>query len=200
MSLLDDELKDALDVPTTATRDLKARGENGQEGNARNTTDGTNAAVRAPKGMSATVKRRWGLLIGLLFMGGAILFVVLSGIDNAAVYSKSVSQLFAERSRLKTRHIRVVGHLVSGTLKRRSEPCEYRFQLTEGNQTLDVHYPQCVVPDTFRDVPGVKVEVTAEGHLQEDGAFLADHIMAKCPSKYDMKDKGNAGMSMPVVK
>jgi cytochrome c-type biogenesis protein CcmE len=150
--------------------------------------------------MSATVKRRWGLLIGLLFMGGAILFVVLSGIDNAAVYSKSVSQLLAERSRLKTRQIRVVGHLVSGTLKRRSEPCEYRFQLTEGNQTLDVHYPQCVVPDTFRDVPGVKVEVTAEGHLEENGAFLADHIMAKCPSKYDMKDKGNAGMSMPVVK
>jgi cytochrome c-type biogenesis protein CcmE len=60
-----------------------------------------------------------------------------------------------------------------------------------------VHYPQCVIPDTFRDVPNVDDEVTAEGRLQKDGTFLAHQIMAKCPSKYDMKKRTQAGESAP---
>lgn len=187
MSGLDDDLKNALDAPTTAPEEAGGV-----------VRDVSGAALR-PSGAPSNTKRRWGLLIGLVFMGGAILFVVLSGIDNAAVYSKSVSQLLAERERLQKRNVRVVGHLVSGTLKRRSEPCEYRFRLTEGKKELEVHYPQCVVPDTFRDVPGVSVEVTAEGQLQKDGTFLSNHIMAKCPSKYDMNEKSKAGPKLHVT-
>jgi cytochrome c-type biogenesis protein CcmE len=142
-------------------------------------------------------KRSIGLLIGLVLMGGTILTVVLTGIDNAAVYSKRVEQLLAERERFTSRNVRVLGTLVKGSLMRRSEPCEYRFKLSGGTKELSVSYPQCVIPDTFRDIPGVDVEVTAEGRLQPDGSFLAHQIMAKCPSKYDMKTKANSGYGAP---
>ncbi|HKO93425.1 MAG TPA: cytochrome c maturation protein CcmE, partial [Polyangiaceae bacterium] len=48
-----------------------------------------------------------------------------------------------------------------------------------------------VVPDTFRDVAGVEVEVTAEGRLSADGRLQATKIFAKCPSKYEMRETAN---------
>jgi cytochrome c-type biogenesis protein CcmE len=178
MSRLDDELKNALETPAASPREV-------------------HASVATATATPSRSKRRFGLLIGLCLMSSAILLVVFTGIDNAAVYSKSVDQLMVERARFRTRNVRVLGHLVQGSLKRRSEPCEYRFKLTEGHQELEVHYPQCIIPDTFRDLPGIAVEVTAEGRLQADGTFLADRILAKCPSKYDMNEKRKSGQQMP---
>ena len=95
------------------------------------------------------------------------------------------------------RNVRVKGMLVKGTLTRRDDPCEYRFKLQEKGSVLAIEYPQCVVPDTFRDMPGMDVEVTAEGKLAANGTFTATSIMAKCPSKYEMKQKSMAGELAP---
>jgi cytochrome c-type biogenesis protein CcmE len=91
----------------------------------------------------------------------------------------------------------VLGTLVPGTLARRSEPCEYKFKMKKNDTEVTVLYPQCVVPDTFRDVPGVNVEVTAEGQLASNGTFHATQIMAKCPSKYEMRGKSGQGQTAP---
>lgn len=150
-----------------------------------------------PKQNPGQVKRNVGLLVGLVVMGGTILFVVLSGFKQAAVYSKGVDELLRDKSRLESRTVRVLGTLVPGTLARRTEPCEYRFSMKKNDAALTVLYPQCVVPDTFRDVPGVNVEVTAEGQLASDGTFHATQIMAKCPSKYEMRGKAGQGQAVP---
>ncbi|HEY5960772.1 MAG TPA: cytochrome c maturation protein CcmE [Polyangiaceae bacterium] len=142
-------------------------------------------------------RRSWGLLVGLVTMGVAILAIVFTGIDNAAVYSKGVDQLLQEKERFLDRNVRVVGMLVRGSLQRRNEPCEYRFQMRKGESSLNVQFPQCIIPDTFRDVPNVDVEVTAEGKLHKDGTFVARQIMAKCPSKYDMKQRKQSGQDAP---
>lgn len=150
----------------------------------------TNSARVAPR-----PRHHVGLLIGLLLMGATILTVVFTGFKQAAVYSKGVDELVHDKARLQSRTVRVLGNLVSGTLARRSDPCEYRFNMQKNAVQLTVYYPQCVVPDTFRDVSGVKVEVTAEGQLQPDGTFRAHQIMAKCPSKYEMRNQSNQGQS-----
>jgi cytochrome c-type biogenesis protein CcmE len=139
-----------------------------------------------------------GLVVALVVMGGGILALVMTSFKQAAVYSKGVDEVVAEKDHIAGRQVRVAGTLVKGTLLRRDQPCEYRFSMTKNNKKLDVRYAQCVVPDTFRDEPGVDVEVTAEGKLTEEGYFEASQIMAKCPSKYEMKDKAKKGEVMPA--
>ena len=85
--------------------------------------------------------------------------------------TKPFSQLLEGKERVKDRKVRLSGVLVRGTLVRRDQPCEYRFRITEGGKEVEVRYPHCVVPDTFRDVPGVDVNVSATGritHRSED--------------------------------
>jgi cytochrome c-type biogenesis protein CcmE len=47
-------------------------------------------------------------------------------------------------------------------------------------QSIPVEYTG-FVPDTFREGSGV----TVRGRLQGDGTFVANEVVAKCPSKYE---------------
>ena len=145
-------------------------------------------------------RRAVGLLVALLVMGGGILALVMTSFDHAAIYSKGVDEVVASREKLAARTLRVEGKLVKGSLVRRDQPCEYRFRIAKNGAELPVRYSQCVVPDTFRDRPDIDVMVTAEGRLasSEDGAYLNAHqIMAKCPSKYEMKERASKGEKAP---
>jgi len=153
----------------------------------------------APKPpQAASSKRSLGLLIGLLVIVASVLLLVFTSLDGSAIYSVGVDQLSKEQAKYSTRTVRVKGFLVKGSLVRRDDPCEYRFKLEEKGTVLEVHYPQCVVPDTFKDMPGMDVEVTAEGKLgAEAKVFTATSIIAKCPSKYEMKQRSMAGEIAP---
>jgi len=144
-----------------------------------------------------TPRRELALLAGLLVIGGAILTLVMTNLNDAAIYSKGVDEIVGHQNSLGGRNLRVQGTLVKGTLARRESPCEYRFRMKKNGKEIEVRYPQCVVPDTFRDVPNMDVDVTATGKLAGDGHFQASEIMAKCPSKYDMKQKAAAGTQAP---
>ena len=184
MTNLDDELRQAIDSHEGMTKS--------DPGPPQGFSKPSPAGKRAPQS-----RRHLGLLLGLVFMGAAILFVVFSGFKQAAVYSKGVDELLRDKGRFESRTVRVLGTLVAGTLVRRSDPCEYRFKMQKNDAVMTVLYPQCVVPDTFRDVPGVNVEVTAEGQISAEGTFHASQIMAKCPSKYEMRGKSGQGQAMP---
>lgn len=155
------------------------------------------AGSSGPESSDRKPKRSLGLLVGLLVIVAGVLGLVFTSFEDSAIYSVGVDQLLKEPARYSQRNVRVKGMLVKGTLTRREEPCEYRFKLQEKDTVLAVEYPQCVVPDTFRDMPGMDVEVTAEGKMAANGAFQATTIMAKCPSKYEMKQKSMAGEIAP---
>jgi cytochrome c-type biogenesis protein CcmE len=140
-------------------------------------------------------KKNLGLLVGLLVVAGGITALVLN-FQDAAVYAKSVDQVAADKS-LVGRALRVEGGLVKGSLVHQESPCEYRFRMSEKGAEIPVRYGKCVVPDTFRDVPGMDVRVTVEGKIGADGTFEATQVMAKCPSKYEMKQKQSAGEAAP---
>jgi cytochrome c-type biogenesis protein CcmE len=142
-------------------------------------------------------RRELALLAGLLVAGGAILTLVMTNLNSAAIYSKGVDEVVGKEDTLGGRNLRVQGTLVRGTLARRESPCEFRFHMKKNGSDIEVRYPQCVVPDTFRDIPNVDVDVTATGKLK-DGHFQATEIMAKCPSKYDMNKRASAGEKMPA--
>lgn len=144
-------------------------------------------------------RRNLGLLVALLVVGGGVLTLMFSSAGDASIYAIKVDQLVAQKSKFEDRTVRAQGYLVKGSLVKRDNPCEYRFKIHSEGTELPVRYQNCVVPDTFRDVPNIDVEVTAEGKLAsaEGGYLEASHIMAKCPSKYEMQQKQAAGEKAP---
>lgn len=179
MSRIDQELAEALESGS--------REESGPD---------SKPGVVKPSPQRNKPKRNLGMLVGLVAMTGGIAALALS-FQESAVYAKSVDQLMAEQGHLAGRAVRVQGNLVKGTLVHQEQPCEYRFRMTKGGVELPVRYPNCVVPDTFRDVPNMDVEVTVQGKLLADNSFEATEVMAKCPSKYDMQQKASKGEQMP---
>jgi cytochrome c-type biogenesis protein CcmE len=39
--------------------------------------------------------------------------------------------------------------------------------------------------------------VTVQGEVQSDGSFLANEVVPRCPSKYEMQERLEAGEEMP---
>jgi cytochrome c-type biogenesis protein CcmE len=144
--------------------------------------------------------KRWAgpaTAVGLTMVAAAAATLVLTGMQDNAIYSRPVDQLMAEKAKFLHRPVRAEGNLVHGSLVKRDQPCEYRFSIEKNSVEVPVRFAQCVVPDTFRDVPDTDVGVTVEGELQADGSFEATTVLAKCPSKYEMQQRKNRGEQMP---
>ncbi len=157
------------------------------------------AGPRRRRAASDPHATRRGLMIvvPLVMVAGALTGLVLNGMKDNAIYSKPVDQLVAQKSRFVGRPVRAEGTLVHGTLTKRETPCEYRFTIEKNGVAVPVRYAQCIVPDTFRDVAGMDVGVTVEGEILADNSFEATTVLAKCPSKYEMKDRAARGEQMP---
>jgi cytochrome c-type biogenesis protein CcmE len=145
-------------------------------------------------------RNRWvraAIAVALTMGAAAIAALVLTGMHDKALYSKPVDELLAHKAKFAGRPVRAEGNLVHGTLVKRDQPCEYRFTIEKNGSELPVRFAQCVVPDTFRDVPEMDVGVTVEGQLQANDTFEATSVLAKCPSKYDMQQRKDQGERMP---
>ena len=133
MSGIDDELEQAV-------RDADA----GSDAGAGKAGKNPKSVDVAPAGLEPEEqKRSWGLLIGVLALGAGVLGFVFNSGEDAVVYSYQVDEVKAQAADLGERQVRVQGMLVSGTLTRRDEPCEYRFMMqkagVKGVEPLKVH-------------------------------------------------------------
>lgn len=142
-------------------------------------------------------RKRLLLLIPLLMAAAAIVALVLVGMQDKGIYSKPVDELVAQKDKFVGKPVRAEGSLVEGTLVKREEPCEYRFRIERNGTELPVRYAKCIVPDTFRDIPGMELDVTVEGELLSDGSLEASQVLAKCPSKYEMQERAAQGEKAP---
>jgi len=143
-------------------------------------------------GLPAIVK------VGVVFVvlaGALSLLMFGSEASDALVYSKLVSEVQRAPKEFKGRELRVEGELKQGSIVFREQPCEYRFVLGKDNLEMPVRFPQCIVPDTFKD--GVGLQVSVQGRLTDEGYFLANKVIAKCPSKYEMQERQQRGEQMP---
>jgi cytochrome c-type biogenesis protein CcmE len=152
-----------------------------------------NPEVERSRGLSPAVKI--GVVVALL--GGAVAFLLLgSSASDAFVYSKLVDEVMARPAEFEGRELRVEGLLKPGSIKFREEPCEYRFVVEKSGKEMPVQFSQCVVPDTFRD--GMGISVVVQGKLAAGGdSFIANQVIPRCPSKYEMQERKNKGEVMP---
>lgn len=130
-----------------------------------------------------------------LFAGGVVAVLLTTGAGDAMTYSKLVDEVVADPSAFANRQLRVEGKLQQGSIRFREEPCEWRFVLERNGRSMPVRFPECVVPDTFRD--GMGIDVTVQGELDGQGGFLANEVIPRCPSKYEMEQRASAGEAMP---
>ena len=154
---------------------------------------GTPARAAPAKGASgATAFAK--IAIVLLLLGGAVTFLLTSSQD-VFVYSHTVAEVMADPSAFAGRTLRAEGDLVDGTVQFREDPCDYHFVLSGGERRMAVDFPQCVVPDTFRE--GMGITVVVEGRLGDDGTFHASQVIPRCPSRYEMDQRAGQGEAMP---
>jgi len=145
------------------------------------------------------------LLIGSLVLSAGILALAAGPLRPKPRYTRSVVDVL--KHDIRDERTRVQGVLVKGSLCEIEPGCGYRFKMADSYWNdpigpkpteLSVLYEACVIPDTFRDVPGLDVELTVEGErCQTCHDFKADQIMAKCPSKYQMYLDGGHPSSKP---
>lgn len=132
----------------------------------------------------------------LVLLGGAVAFLLFgTGASDAFVYSKLVDEVVQNPRQFEGRELRVEGELKQGSVLFREDPCEWRFVIAKNGHEMPVRFPECVVPDTFRDDMGISV--TVQGRIQGDGSFLANQVVPRCPSKYEMQQRQRAGETTP---
>lgn len=124
--------------------------------------------------------KRTRVAVGVVAIVGALVYFAISGFQEGKAYYKTIEELDASGDAGK--RLRVAGIVADGSIERRGK--EVSFKLEQDDLQLSVRYVGSgPVPDTFKD----GVEAVVEGTWLADGSFEADHIQAKCASKYEAK-------------
>lgn len=151
-------------------------------------------------------KKKVKLLIALVVIVGGIGALVYSSMESTVTYYMKPSEILAKASAdgaaVYGERVRVGGIVINKTVKGSAAEHKWEFMVTDGREDkilpvamskttpenrLTVKY-NGIVPDTFKE----GVIAISDGILGKDGVFVADTVMAKCPSKYEaaqQKDK-----------
>lgn len=117
------------------------------------------------------------IIAGIAILG-AIIYLVYANTRTDAVYYMTVPEL-QHCTICTTQSVRVAGIVQAGSIQKNEQTQTVSFTIADSNQKLPVTYTG-VVPDIFK--PGIQVVV--EGHYSGQGAFQAQTLLAKCPSKF----------------
>lgn len=122
----------------------------------------------------------------LKFMvGGAVVLAALVwlgfvGFQESKAYYITVNEYATMHNQLQGKTVKVAGDVVQGSIDRGKIPME--FVISSQGQELRVRYVgKDVIPDTFKDGS----QALVEGVVSQAGVFQANHIEAKCASKYE---------------
>lgn len=131
------------------------------------------------------MSRRAKIII-VLIIGVPVLLHLLYALwaSPLTTYYVTVSELhdtslLTGRTEGGARMVRVGGEVMAGSIAWDGSRGELRFVLTDGSQQLPVVYPG-LAPDLFR----AGVTAIVEGQLDEEGRFLAQRLLLRCPHKY----------------
>lgn len=131
-------------------------------------------------GQAASPLRRWPwsfLLAGLVILA-AVAYLIYANTQTNAAYDMTVSEL-KQCTGCTVQAVRVEGVVQKGSITRNDATSQIAFVISDGKQSLPVVYTG-VVPDIFNS----GIQVVVEGHYSSQGAFQAQTLLTKCPSKF----------------
>jgi cytochrome c-type biogenesis protein CcmE len=123
-------------------------------------------------------------------LGGLVAVLLLGAPDDGTFsYYKDVDSFLAANPDPGVRGQRVHGFVVAGSIAKDLAAGHVDFRIADhaSSGELTVRYHGIDVPDLFRD----GAEVVVEGRSAA-GRFDAQRVLAKCPSKYEVKPGSEA--------
>jgi cytochrome c-type biogenesis protein CcmE len=127
---------------------------------------------------------KFGVGIGIIVV--ALAFLAWLGYGESKTYYHTIAELQTLKGSQLSQRIRVGGTVAVGSIRHSSGRLD--FVLEGEGKALPVSYIGTdPLPDTFTD----KAQALVEGHLGTDGRFTAEHVQAKCASKYEAAPGGD---------
>ncbi|MFQ5851214.1 MAG: cytochrome c maturation protein CcmE [Candidatus Binatia bacterium] len=140
------------------------------------------------------MKRSRRFIIGGVIILAALTYLIYGGMRDAVVYFVTPSELKGQEKTSEDRFLRMGGMVVQGSLRKDLKSLTYRFQITDGVESIPVYF-RGVPPDLFSEGKGAVVE----GRIGEDGVFRATTIMAKHAEKYSPPKEGEHAKARSFV-
>jgi len=118
----------------------------------------------------------------------SLVILVISSSKQLSMYYFTVTELEAREIEFVDKQIKLAGIVVPGSIKQIDGNRTVEFLIWEPlekgtfSEKRAVRYSG-IIPDTFRD----ESNVVLEGKTHADGIFVAETLLAKCPSKYESK-------------
>ena len=124
--------------------------------------------------------------IGIAIIVVSLGFLAWLGYGESKTYYHTIAELPNLHGTARAHRLRVGGTVEPGSIKRLSGQVD--FVLAGEGKLLPVSYVgNEPLPDTFID----KSQALVEGTLSNDGKFVAEHVQAKCASKYEAAPGGD---------
>ena len=128
-------------------------------------------------------RTKFGIGIGIIVVSMG--FLAWLGYGESKTYYHTIAELQTLHGTARAHRLRVGGTVEPGTIKRLSG--RVNFVLAGEGKLLPVSYVGSEpLPDTFVD----KSQALIEGKPTAEGRFVADHVQAKCASKYEAAPGG----------
>lgn len=125
------------------------------------------------------LKGKLKFIIAIAVIALAVSYLVYGGVKDTMVYYLTVKELKGRVPSVYGERVRVSGKVLPGSIKHGPDgSLEFTIYDTGGN--VDVAYSG-IVPDIFKD----DVEAVVEGAYGNNNVFVADVLLAKCPTKYE---------------
>jgi cytochrome c-type biogenesis protein CcmE len=126
-----------------------------------------------------TPRRQRMLGVGLVVIGvAAAVGLALRAFDSNVMLFLSPTEILAGDAPAD-RPFRLGGHVVDGSFTREPGSLTATFDVTDNQSTVVVSYTG-VLPDLFTEGQAT----VASGHLNSDGVFVADEVLAKHDENY----------------
>jgi cytochrome c-type biogenesis protein CcmE len=144
-------------------------------------------------------------IVGILLVGAAVVFLIVTSLTSSAQYFYTVQELQAKRQEVAGKNLRVSGAVIGESIAFDAQALEMTFTVADVPATqaevesegglaaalaaavrdpnrarLSVHYvgPK---PDLLR----AEAQAIMTGQVQADGTFHADELLLKCPTRYE---------------
>ena len=129
-------------------------------------------------------RAKFGVGIGVILV--SLAFLAWLGYGESKSYYHTIAEYQSLQGSARDHRMRLAGTVAPGSI--RHLPGRVEFVLEEQGKTLPVSYVGSdPLPDTFVD----KSQALVEGRPSSDGKFVAEHVQAKCASKYEAAPGGD---------